>query len=49
MYRTNNYHEGWDGTVGGMPCKAEAYAYIVVATDYKGNPLVRKGTVLLIR
>jgi gliding motility-associated-like protein len=49
VYRTTNYHDGWDGTAGGLPCRAETYVYIVQATDYKGKPLVRKGTVILIR
>jgi gliding motility-associated-like protein len=49
VYRTTNYHDGWDGTFGGQACRAETYVYIVQATDYKGKPLVRKGSVILIR
>jgi gliding motility-associated-like protein len=49
VYRTTNYNEGWDGTINGMKADAGTFVYTVQAVDYKGRPLVRKGTVVLIR
>jgi gliding motility-associated-like protein len=49
IYRTTNYLEGWDGTFRGEKLSSETFVYVVQATDYKGRPLHRKGTVILLR
>ena len=49
IYRTTNYLEGWDGTIQRREIKPETFVYVVQATDYKGRPMHRKGTVILLR
>lgn len=49
MYRTTNYHDGWDGTFRGERQATGTFAYIVQATDYRGRPMFKRGTVTLIR
>jgi hypothetical protein len=49
VYRSTNYKEGWDGTLNGAQLATGTFVYIAEATDYKGRPIVRKGTVTLIR
>jgi len=40
---------GWDGAIGGKPGEAGAYIWKVSGTDYKGDKVLREGTVFLIR
>lgn len=49
MYRTTNYHQGWDGTFKGTQLGTGTFIYVTEAIDYKGKRLFRKGTVTLIR
>jgi gliding motility-associated-like protein len=49
VYRSTNYNEGWDGTYGGKKLPPDTFVYVVQATDYRGRPMVKKGTVILIR
>jgi gliding motility-associated-like protein len=49
MFRTTNFNEGWDGKINGLNAEAGTYVYVVQAVDYKGKPLHRKGTVILLR
>lgn len=49
VYRTTNYNEGWDGTLNGARLETGTFVWVAQATDYKGRPLHRKGTVTLIR
>jgi gliding motility-associated-like protein len=49
IYRTTNYNEGWDGTVSGARSATGTYVFVVQATDYRGKPMVKKGTVVLLR
>ena len=49
IFFTKKEGQGWDGTVKGNPQAAGTYVWIVAGTDYKGNKIVRKGTVLLVR
>ncbi|THU38153.1 T9SS type B sorting domain-containing protein [Niastella caeni] len=49
VFRTTNYNEGWDGTIGGKPVGTETFVYVAQAVDYKGKTMVRKGTVILLR
>jgi gliding motility-associated-like protein len=49
IYRTTNYHNGWDGTFRGERLATGTFVYIAQATDYRGKPLFQRGTVTLIR
>jgi gliding motility-associated-like protein len=49
IYRTTNYNEGWDGTLNGAKLPTGTFVYVAQATDYRGRPMLRKGTVTLIR
>ncbi|MBO9201893.1 MULTISPECIES: gliding motility-associated C-terminal domain-containing protein [Niastella] len=49
VFRTTDYNKGWDGTFNGAKADAGSFVYIVQAIDYKGRPMNRKGTFILIR
>jgi gliding motility-associated-like protein len=49
IYRTTNYHEGWDGRFRGEQLPTATFIYIAQAIDYRGQPMFRKGTVTLLR
>lgn len=40
---------GWNGRLAGKEMPADAYVWVVKATDYNGNVYSKKGVVLLIR
>ncbi|SEP00896.1 gliding motility-associated C-terminal domain-containing protein [Niastella yeongjuensis] len=49
VYRTTDYHQGWDGTYNGEKVDAGSFIYVVQAVDYLGRPIKRKGTFVLLR
>lgn len=49
VFTTTNYLKGWDGTYNGQLQANDTYAVVAEAIDYKGNPLIYKGTVVLMR
>lgn len=50
LYETTDIKaRGWDGMHKGQPQAPGTYVFVVQATDYKGNKIQRKGTVVLIR
>jgi gliding motility-associated-like protein len=49
VYRTEDFNQGWDGRLKGTPLETGTYVAIAAAKDYKGNDLVNKVTVVLIR
>jgi gliding motility-associated-like protein len=49
VYRTTNYNDSWDGTIKGVRQAPDTFVYVVQAIDYKGKPMLKKGTVILIR
>ncbi|HEY8895350.1 MAG TPA: PKD domain-containing protein [Niastella sp.] len=49
MFRTTNFDEGWDGMINGKMAEAGTYVYVAAAIDYRGRPLNRKGTFILLR
>lgn len=49
IYQTTAYMQGWDGTYNGKPAVQGAYVWTVQAKDFKGNEIVKKGTVTLVR
>lgn len=40
---------GWDGSIGGKEQAPGTYVFIAEGTDYLGKPVLKKGTVVLIR
>jgi len=49
VFTTSTIGKGWDGTLGGKVQVSETYVWVVKAKDYTGKPVLRKGTVLLLR
>lgn len=49
LYSTTQAGQGWNGEANGTPQPSDTYVYIAQGTDYKGNTVFRKGTVVLIR
>ncbi|HVV03264.1 MAG TPA: gliding motility-associated C-terminal domain-containing protein [Puia sp.] len=49
VFYTTDPGVGWDGGVGGRPGEAGAYIWKVSGLDYKGDKVLREGTVFLIR
>jgi gliding motility-associated-like protein len=49
VFSSTNLEKGWDGTINRIPQHAGTYVWCVNGEDEKGNPVVKKGTVLLIR
>lgn len=44
-----NALSGWDGYYKGTPAPMDTYAWVAEGTDVDGNPISRKGNVVLIR
>jgi gliding motility-associated-like protein len=49
LFTTNNKDKGWDGTFKGTRQPSGTYVFILSGIDFRGKPLFKKGTVLLIR
>ncbi|MEJ7611676.1 MAG: PKD domain-containing protein [Ferruginibacter sp.] len=49
VYITSRINDGWDGTFKGVGQDSGTFVWQVNATDYKGNKIFKKGTVILIR
>lgn len=49
VFETTQYMKGWDGNFNGKPAVAGGYVWMVEGEDFKGDAIVKKGTVLLIR
>ena len=49
IFRTNDYSKGWDGRINRKEQDIGNYVWMAAATDFRGNKIFRKGTVLLIR
>ena len=49
VFGTTDPTRGWDGMVNGKPQSAEGFVWMAAGTDYMGNPMLRKGTVVLVR
>jgi gliding motility-associated-like protein len=49
LFNTAQEGTGWDGTFKGREQASGTYVYMAEATDYLGNKVFRKGTVVLIR
>jgi gliding motility-associated-like protein len=49
VYNTNSVGSGWDGTFDGKEQATGTYVFMAQATDFLGNLVSKKGTVVLIR
>ncbi len=49
IYETSRIYDGWNGKYKGVVQDPATYVWQINATDYKGNKIFRKGTVILIR
>ncbi|MEO7265579.1 MAG: PKD domain-containing protein [Ferruginibacter sp.] len=49
IFYTTDHNKGWDGKLQGMKQSTGAYTWMAEATDFKGNKIFRRGTVLIIR
>lgn len=49
VFRTKDFSKGWDGKINDQPATTGVYIFISSAIDYTGKPMLRKGTVMLIR
>ena len=49
LFSTSEPNKGWDGNLNGTPQQSGTYLYMTEGTDYLGNAVFRKGTVVLIR
>jgi gliding motility-associated-like protein len=49
VYNTSTLGSGWDGTLNGLPQPLGGYVWMVKGTDYTGNTIAKKGTMILIR
>jgi len=49
IFFTTDPNTGWRGDVNGQPQSAGAFIWMAGGVDYKGDPIHRQGTVLLIR
>lgn len=49
IFRTTNYHQGWDGTHHGSRLDAGVFVAVAQATDYRNRKITRKATVVLTR
>ena len=49
IFSTSQTEKGWDGTINGSGQNSGTYVYMTQGTDYLGNTIFRKGTVVLIR
>lgn len=49
LFYTTNLNATWDGKFKGEPMPPGTYVWFADGIDYKGNPLVSKGTITIIR
>ncbi len=49
IFKSNDPNKGWNGSVKGTEQNTGTYVWMVAGTDFRGNKITRKGTVLLIR
>jgi gliding motility-associated-like protein len=49
VFFTKDWNQGWDGRVNGFRQDAGTYAVVTKMTDYNGNVMVRKSTVVLVK
>lgn len=48
IFRTNNVHQGWDGTLHGKIMEEGTYVYVIRLHDGNGNEITKRGHVTLL-
>ncbi len=49
VFYTTKPDVGWDGKIGNLKQGTNSYVWVAEGVDYKGNPVKKTGTVILIR
>jgi gliding motility-associated-like protein len=49
VFTTNSLQKGWDGNFNGTPCDPNVYFYMIRGKDNKGQDVISKGDITLIR
>lgn len=49
LYSTSQIGQGWDGSINGNKQPSGSYVYVIKAIDYLDKPIIKKGSVVLIR
>jgi gliding motility-associated-like protein len=49
VYQTQEYLAGWDGNIKGRQAPPGTYIYEVRGKDYNNKPVLKRGSILLIR
>jgi len=49
VFTSEQMNEGWNGFYNGVPATADAYAYLVEATDFWGKTITKRGSVTLLK
>jgi len=49
VYTTSEIGKGWNGKLAGVDQASGTFVFYAQAIDYLGNPVIKKGTVVLIR
>jgi len=49
IFETNDMGKAWDGTYNGKPLPMDTFVFVIIGIDTKGNSILRKGNVTLIR
>lgn len=49
VFKTTDYTKGWDGRAKGKDQGTGNFVWLAAATDFKGNKIFRKGSVMIIK
>lgn len=49
VYNTSSIGNGWDGRLNGVPQASGGYVWMLKGTDYTGDIIIKRGTMVLIR
>lgn len=49
VFTASDITKGWDGTSNGTPVRSGTFIWTLTGTDIRGNKVIKKGTVTLIR
>jgi gliding motility-associated-like protein len=49
VFTTSDASKGWDGRIGGQLQNTGVFVWIASGVDFKGRPIEKKGTTVLIR
>jgi gliding motility-associated-like protein len=49
VYESSSYPEGWNGMINGSLAPQDVYSFLIKLNDNVGTPIIKKGTVTLLR